>query len=220
MIGRTILLRQLIQSGRWRAEFHVHGDSEIHSGHHKMMRLADVVVESKKAIDPTSFEEDSFYYIGLEHVESVTGDPVGIVKVGTAEVRSRSKTFAKGDVLYGRLRAYLRKAFLVDDPYDKGLCSTEFIILQVDESIISNVYLRELLISDRVTERLTRMQGGAALPRVSSKDLLDLKVPIPPLDVQQEIASKLTQIKRKRHELRCQLENLVREGQETISGVF
>ena len=220
MIARTVSFTELAEAGKWRADLHVHGTDEIQSQVHKLVKISDFVTESKSAIDPATVEEDSFFYIGLEHVAPITGDPVNLAKVSPTSIRSRSKTFEKGDILYGRLRPYLRKAMLVEEPHNSGLCSTEFIVLKPNKNLASAVFLRELLVSEVVTERLTRMQGGAALPRVSSKDLLNLSVPLPPLEIQREIEAKLLKMKKQRRELAAKIESLKEEGVRAMEEVF
>jgi len=220
MITRTIASSKLYSSGKWRADLHVHNDAKIKSGSYEMAKLGEVVIESRDALDPNELDGDQISYIGLEHVAQVTGDFLGTGKVKKDTIRSRSKSFKTGDILYGRLRPYLRKALLVDDSIDEGICSTEFIILRAQEDKIMPDFLREMLVSEPVTERLTRMQGGAALPRVSSKDLLELSIPLPPLAIQAKIVKNLRRVKSKRSDLMAELEVLNKEGQQLIQDVF
>lgn len=220
MLSRTITFDELIESGNWRVDLHVHEDKEIYSQMYEVVALGDVVTESRDGIEPQRIEHKSVYFIGLENIESVTGEISVIRKVDSKSIRSRSKIFKIGDILYGRLRPNLRKAAIVEDPYDWGLCSTEFIILRPNESIVSSMFLRELLVSKPVTSRLVRYQGGAALPRISAKDLMKLKIPLPPMEIQMEITSKLADFKSQRKELKSKLEKLVQNNSKVILEVF
>lgn len=161
MKTRIIAVSELSKAGKWRADLHVHSDSEIKSDRYDLLTIGEIVSESKAAKNPR-IEDGEFYYIGLEHVESVTGDAKGIVLATYKSARSRSKIFGEGDILYGRLRPYLRKAYFVEKPYTKGLCSTEFVILKPKKDIVHPLFLREILISEKVTELVTRMQGGGS----------------------------------------------------------
>jgi type I restriction enzyme S subunit len=219
MKTRTISVSDLTKVGKWRADLHVHSDSEIKSDRFDLFPIGDIVVESKVAADPLEVD-GQFYYIGLEHVEPVTGDGCAIELLTAENVRSRSKVFEEGDILYGRLRPYLRKAFFVEAPYKRGLCSTEFVVLQPKKDMILPLFLRELLVSDTVTELVKRMQGGAALPRISSKDLLGIKVPVPPLSYQKESVAKLEKARNQRHELMQKIDALSMEGHRVIAEIF
>ncbi len=220
MKARTIPISDLIEMGKWRADLHVHLNSEINSDRFDMLPLREVVIESKVAKDPKEAIPGEFYYVGLEHVEQITGEPLAISIVTSDQVRSRSKVFEQGDILYGRLRPYLKKALHVEPPYTKGLCSAEFIVLKAKSEFVLPLFLRELLVSNAVTELVKRMQSGAALPRVSSKDLLSIKIPIPPISFQKECVSKIECSRNQRRELLSKINTLTTEGQKFIAEIF
>lgn len=220
MKAKAVPISDLIELGKWRADLHVHADAEIRSEKFKLVRLGEVVIESKAAMDPAESGPDGFFYIGLEHVEPITGEPQGISIATSEQVRSRSKVFTQGDILYGRLRPYLRKALYVEPPYTNGLCSTEFIVLKAKTQFILPLFLREILISDSVTELVSRLQAGAALPRVSSKDLLNICIPVPPLEFQEQCVAKIERSRKQRRELLLKANALTEEGQKIISEVF
>lgn len=220
MKAKAVPISELIELGKWRADLHVHADAELKSEKFDLVRLSEIVIESKTAKDPAEFGQNGFYYIGLEHVEPITGDSQGISIVTNEQVRSRSKIFSQGDILYGRLRPYLRKALYVEPPYSSGLCSTEFIVLKAKTKFILPLFLREILVSDSVTELVSRLQAGAALPRVSSKDLLNISIPLPPLKYQEECVAKIERFRKQRRELLLKANALSEEGQKIISDIF
>lgn len=220
MLSRTVSISRLVSSDKWRADFHVHGEAEFPSSQYDLVSLANLAVQSSRAVYPKELNGDSFVYIGLENVESITGDLIGDLAGSSDTVRSRSKEFQARDVLYGRLRPYLRKAVFIEPPLDHGLCSTEFIILRAKTEIILPEFLRELLVSRPVTTRLSRMQGGAALPRVSPKDLLKLRVPVPPLDVQNAIVDEVRKLRTERQEAAAKVKALTEQGESVLVTIF
>lgn len=220
MKAKTISISDLLSVGKWRADLHVHENTELSSERFKLVRLADVVTESKIARDPADLSDGGFYYIGLEHVEQITGEPINVSIVNSEQVKSRSKEFQSGDVLYGRLRPYLRKSIYVEPPYTNGLCSPEFIVLRAKEQFILPLFLREILISEKVTELVSRLQGGAALPRISSKDLLNINIPLPPIKFQEECVKKIEQLRSQRRDLLSKANKVTKEGQNIICEVF
>lgn len=221
MKARVVELSDLERSDRWRAEFHIHGGTAaLYAKKCRLKSLGDVVTLSVDATDPVALNVSSFYYVGLENVEPVTGDAIGVEKVSKDTIRSRSRVFRQGDILYGRLRPYLRKALLVDGKYSWGLCSTELLVLRPDESVVCGIFLRELLVSKPLTNVICRLQSGAALPRVSAEDLLSLKVPIPPLQEQRTMAAAITSIGAQRRSLKAKLERLGEESECVLSGLF
>ena len=220
MKTKVISISDLVISGKWRANLHVHLDSEIKSEKYELIRLSDLVIESKVAKNPSDTGQEGFYYIGLENVEQLTGDLQRVTILTNDQILSRCKVFENGDILYGRLRPYLRKAVLVEPPFLRGLCSPEFIVLKTNSELILPLFLREILVSNPVTELVTRMQGGAALPRISSRDLLSINIPVPPLIFQEDIVRKLEHFRKQRRELLSKINALSIEGQNLIADVF
>ncbi len=101
----------------------------------------------------------SLEYIGMENVESFTGELV----TSTAEVEGLANSFEPGDVLFGKLRPYLAKVHLAKQ---KGLCSTEFIVFR-PTMIISSAYLQAILLSSGFINLVNSSTFGSKMPRAS-----------------------------------------------------
>ena len=142
--------------------------------------LAQLVDERQESLDPQEYPDFRFNYIGLEHVERTTGDLVGFEPKRGNEVRSKSKVFREGDLLYGRLRPYLNKVYLASGNVANGICSGEFYVLTPRTDKVQPLLLRSLLASRYVHPHVAALQTGSALPRLELEDLLEIEVPLPP----------------------------------------
>jgi hypothetical protein len=69
---------------------------------------------------------NKYLYLGLEHIESNTGNFITNIEVGK-NILSSKNVFHKGDVLYGKLRPYLNKVVIATDD---GICSTDILVLK------------------------------------------------------------------------------------------
>ena len=196
---------EFFKSGRWRVEIFTDDNSAGISSRWPQVKIGDIAAESSAAVNPQDYEEAEFLYVGLENVESVTGDSVDLRKKKRGDVKSRSKVFVKDCVLYGRLRPYLRKVFVADGSYDRGLCSTEFIVLKAAKDKVLPEVLRAILASEVIGNQLARLQIGAALPRVSADDFMKATVPLPPMSVQKAMAGKLAELRKERLKLKARL---------------
>jgi restriction endonuclease S subunit len=147
--------------------------------------IGDIVKERKETLDPQAQPDALVNYLGLENVQSTTGSLVDFAPRYGKEIKSRSKVFRPGDILYGRLRPYLNKVYVADGSVDSGICSTEFLVLTPDTRRVLPHFLRGLLSSGFVHQVVSRLQTGSALPRLQLDDLLSIEVPLPPLEQQQ-----------------------------------
>lgn len=150
-----------------------------------LVALRALVVERKESLDPQAYPAHLFNYLGLEHVQSITGDLVDFTPRKGKEVRSRSKIFRRGDLLYGRLRPYLNKVYLADGRASSGICSGEFHVLIPKTAQVLPHFLRAVLSLEDVQRYVAGRQTGTALPRIHLDDLLAIEIPIPPLNIQQ-----------------------------------
>jgi len=194
--------------GRWKVEFFSGIPSSTVDSVFDLVELWQLVEEAKGSVDPQEFPEKSFNYLSLEHVESLTGDLVGFEPRPGKEIMSRAKVFREGNILYGRLRPYLNKVFVADGKVCDGICSGEFYVLEVDYRRIRPYLLRHILASEYVVDVVARFQSGAALPRVPLKDLLSIRVPVPPLERQNAIESYLRDSDDLRRRLRQTVESM------------
>jgi len=120
-------------------------------------------------------------YVGMEHLDP--GSP-RVARWGSpADVTSLVSQFESGDVLFGRLRPYLRKVALADQ---HGVCSPEILVLRPTEATVPGfTYL--LASSDGCIEHAVAQSAGSRMPRASATDLAAHPISVPPLDEQRQI---------------------------------
>lgn len=191
MLIKDVPFSELRRHGRWKVEHFIGPVRRRRRSRYDLVRIDALVSERREFIDPRQFPETPLNYIGLEHVASVSGELVGFRPVPGGTIRSRSKVFRCGDVLYGRLRPYLNKVHLAVAPISEGACSGEFYVLTPNSPRVLPRYLRAMLASRYVQEVATSLQAGSTHPRLSLDDLMAIEIPCPPLDVQRKLEALL-----------------------------
>jgi len=151
--------------------------------------LGNLCSERKETIDPQSYKNTIFNYIGLENIESNSAELIGFSPQLGSNIKSRSKIFYQNDILYGRLRPNLNKVYYANEMIKEGICTTEIIVLIPHRDKIIPEYMREILLSKIITDKVTALVAGAALPRIHSKDLLNLQIPLIDIEKQKKIVS-------------------------------
>ena len=129
---------------------------------------------------------DGLRYIGLEDVEPATGQYRPTEGNSRQNDDSTIGVFISGDVLYGKLRPYLRKAIVSDTD---GVCSTEFLVMQ-PASIMAQ-WLHQWLLTTEVTQQIEAGCEGTKMPRADWEHVGSIHVPSPSSSEQVEIISVL-----------------------------
>lgn len=131
-------------------------------------------------------DEQKRDFITLEHINSVTGDLVEDfewVKRKSGEYY----TFKSGDVLFGKLRPYLRKYYLVDRD---GCCGTDFMVLR-PKSDVKNKFLYYFLQSEDFIQYADANSHGVKMPRTSWRKISSAYYRLPPYEEQEAIVEFL-----------------------------
>ncbi|WP_186319373.1 restriction endonuclease subunit S [Bacillus tropicus] len=206
---KEIDISEIRKDGRWKVELFT-DILEKKSSVYTMIKVGDLVRERKENIKPFLSPSQEFNYIGLENIMPITGELISFNTKKGEEIKSVSKIFSFNDILYGRLRPNLNKAYLADNNsvLSKGICSGEFHVLIPDTFKILPNYLRTILSSKYIQSYVKFMQTGSALPRLSLKDLYQIEIPVPPMSIQQELENKLIIQSNKIKKLRAELASL------------
>jgi type I restriction enzyme S subunit len=125
-------------------------------------------------------------YVGLEDVDSGSGRYTP--KDGTSRQSEDSMVgvFSSGNVLYGKLRPYLRKAIVAEQD---GVCSTEFLVLSAGRARAS--WLHRWLLTTDVTQQIEAGCEGAKMPRADWEHVGSIPMPLPPSAEQASIAAAI-----------------------------
>ena len=161
----------------------------------KKVKLGKVCEPSSEKYNPLT-ESLYQYCIEMENINQESGTING--KSDITKLLSLKTKFHKGEVLYGKLRPYLRKYWLAD--FD-GACSTEIWVLKSAENI-DNRFLFYLFQSEFIN-RIANLSSGTKMPRADWKLMATQEVSIPYKDnkpdfnEQHRIAKILSGIDRK-----------------------
>lgn len=130
-------------------------------------------------------------YVGLENIQSWTGQLIrsqSIINLADEkETDSIVSCFEPGDVLFGKLRPYLAKAHLAQEP---GICTTELIVMKPSDQLDGR-FLLHVLLTPEVINRVDAESFGAKMPRADWDTIGDLSISLPTLSEQQGIADYL-----------------------------
>ena len=98
--------------------------------------------------------------------------------------------FHHGDILYSKLRPYLQKVLIA--PSD-GYCTPELMPFHCYGEIEPE-YMLYFLKAPSVDHEINSKSYGVKMPRVGANTMINLLVPLPPLDEQHKIVSRLNEL--------------------------
>lgn len=153
----------------------------------RLTKLGAIVKIGSRNVDPSSEPDRIWNYVALENVEQGTGRLVDFAPTLGKEIGSTKARFQKGDVLYGKLRPYLRKAWVAE--FD-GCSSTDLIPLAPGDDILAE-YLKWFLLSPLHMEYIMPLMAGIRMPRLRSDDLFNMPIPLPPVGEQRRIVTRV-----------------------------
>ena len=147
-------------------------------------KFEDIAINSTAKKKPT--EEDKDTYIGLEHLDSGC---LYVTRWGADAAPTGEKLLMKkGDVLFGKRRAYQRKVGIA--PFD-GIFSAHGMVLRPNEEIIDKNFFPFFISSDQFMERAVRISVGGLSPTINWKDLRVQEFTLPSIEDQRILADKL-----------------------------
>ena len=110
--------------------------------------------------------------------------------VGERKAVGDKTIFDSGDILYSKLRPYLLKILVAPDC---GICTPEIVPFKVFGNIVPD-YIVAFLKCPYVNTVINSVTYGVKMPRVGTKTMTELLVPIPPLSEQKRIIKKLCEV--------------------------
>lgn len=139
--------------------------------------------------DPKELDQ-SLWLLELEDVEKDTGRLIERITADQRESQSTKSQFRAGDILYGKLRPYLNKVLVADEP---GYSTTEIVALRPYLPLCSGYCALALRRPDFV-EYVTRLGQGTKMPRLRTEDAVVAPFPLPPVAEQQRIVAKVDEL--------------------------
>lgn len=144
--------------------------------------LGDVAVEHKETCKGS---KDGYPIVGLEHL---IPEEITLTAWNEGSENTFSKMFRKGNVLFGRRRAYLKKAAVA--PFD-GICSGDITVIEAKPDRILPELLPFIIQNDDLFEFAVGKSAGSLSPRVKWEHLKNYEFELPDMEKQKELAELL-----------------------------
>lgn len=149
------------------------------------VKLGDVAIESRETYKG---DKSGLPIVGLEHI---TPEEVTLSNWATDTENTFTKMFRKGDMLFGRRRAYLKKA--AQAPFD-GICSGDITVIRAKADKLLPDLLPFIIQNDDLFDFAVGKSAGSLSPRVKWENLKNYTFELSSLDEQKKLAEVLWSI--------------------------
>ena len=147
----------------------------------KTSKIKDVAPESpsKESVD------GRVWLLNLDMIESNTGKVIEKVYEDSENALS-VQPFDEGNVLFSKLRPYLNKVVIPDEP---GLATTELVPLRPKGDILNKIFFSHLLRGDQFVNFANDIAGGTKMPRMPLSELRKFECILPPMEEQMKFVA-------------------------------
>ena len=132
----------------------------------------------------------NMWSLDLEDIEKDTGSIVKRCLAKERQITGDKVRFYKDQILYSKLRPYLKKILVAPDD---GICSSEIVPFASYGNIDAH-YLVTVLKSPHVDYIINSVTYGVKMPRVGTETMTNLAIPLPPLAEQKRIVAKIEEL--------------------------
>ena len=147
--------------------------------------LGDIAVEHKETCKGN---KEGYPVVGLEHL---TPGEITLTEWDESGDNTFTKVFRKGNVLFGRRRAYLKKAAVA--PFD-GVCSGDITVIEARQDKVLPELLPFIIQNDALFAFAVEKSAGSLSPRVKWEHLKNFEFELPEMSKQRTLAEVLWSI--------------------------
>ncbi|KAA6324350.1 hypothetical protein EZS27_026311 [termite gut metagenome] len=150
----------------------------------KTYRFEEFAQNISQRVEPQSTDLD--IYVGLEHLDP---DSLHIKRYGSpSSVEGTKLKFYKGNIIFGKRRAYQRKAALAECD---GICSAHAMVLRAKTDFIDERLFPFFFHAKVFQTRAVNISVGGLSPTINWKDLAKQEFLLPPKEEQARLAELL-----------------------------
>lgn len=177
------------------------------------VRFDKIAINISERVEPKKTELTT--YVGLEHLDA---DNLVIERTGTPDdvIGTKLKIY-KGDIIFGKRRAYLRKVAV---SHFDGIASAHSMILRANEKHIEKDFLPFFMQSDAFMSRAVQISEGSLSPTIKVKTLAQQEFTLPKKEKQKELVALFKQFDNTRLQLKQQKNTLKLLKQKLLNEIL
>lgn len=151
---------------------------------------------------------EDYPHIGIDSIEKDTGRIFGYRTISEDRVVSGKYLFTPRHIIYSKIRPNLNKVAL---PEFTGLCSADAYPILVKDTVCTREFLGYTLRSKIFLNYILAFSNRTNLPKVNKSQVEGFKLPLPPIELQNQFADFVRQVDKSRFDIKKSIIELERE---------
>ena len=158
---------------------------------------------------------DVIKYVDISSIDNLKNEIISYKEYEVGLEPSRAQQcLEKGDILISTVRPNLKNIAVNNYEEDNVVGSSGFCVLRVNECMTE--YLLEVIKTEKFTNDMILLATGANYPAIRDKDILDYKIAVPPITLQNQFSEIVKQIDKQKFEI----EKSLKETQELYESLM
>ena len=202
-------------------------DCEYHQIYYNELKKS--LIEGKYKLEKINQLMDNIRIITKPYEEEVIYIEIGDIDVEKAiinlkstrlkDLPNNSKIFIKqGDLLISKVRPN-RKAVAIYNEKDRAYCTSAFCVLR-ENGKYKKELLQYLLRTNILNSLIVRNVTGSTYPTINDTDILNLEIPLPPIEIQQKIVDEINERKKKAINLQKEAKNILESAKMQVERII
>lgn len=155
-----------------------------------LVSIRDVAKLVKRGTSIRLEESGEILVVGPACIRPMVLEIDSVGKTVQEKIPPNSITIKINDVVLNNVGTYLGAAAVVKEA-DGSYISQHVILIRPDISVVIPDYLAAALNSDYVKQQIEKIATGSVMPSLSLKGLDEIRIPLPNLDIQQQVVNRI-----------------------------
>lgn len=158
-----------------------------------LVELRTLIIENNKKVKPFVFPNQNFDILGVNNKEGVYFNETLL----GSRIKQPYYQVNGGDIFYNPYRINVGSIGIVPQEFHLKYTSPAYVVFRTNSDMLLAEYLIFVLKSDWFNSYLRANTKGSVRQNLSFNELSNLKIPLPPLEIQKEIVQKIQSIQDK-----------------------
>lgn len=151
---------------------------------------------------------ENIKYVDISSIDNTQNEITSYTTYKTQDRPSRAQQIVEdGDIVISTVRPNLNNVAMIKDDFENIVASTGFCVLKKNMQV-NEYFIFTLVKYSRFADYLSKLTTGASYPAVSNKSVLNFKIDMPPIELQNKFAEIVKHIDKLKFTLKEEIKKL------------